>query len=126
MPTHIHIIVFDSDFNVPRLQKTLQEIRRFTGRQLADYCENKMPQVFQQAMYNTNRGDRLRQFWQQSRHPVAIWSRDFWKTKVAYLHDNPRRKGLVRNGTEWRFSSAAYWLLDPHGESDVVLTGVEW
>lgn len=43
---------------------------------------------------------------------------------LYYLHDNPRRKGLVREGTAWRFSSAGYWLSD--GETDVELTGVAW
>lgn len=126
MPTHSHLIVFDSEFNVPRLQQTLQEMRKFTGRRLADYCEDNMPAVFGQALHGTRRTDRKRQFWQQSRHPVAIWSREFWQTKVDYLHDNPRRKGLIREVSDWRFSSAGYWLLDPAGESDVLLTAVEW
>ena len=75
---------------------------------------------------NTQRVDRARQFWQQSRHPEAILSRPFWQTKVDYLHDNPRRKGLVCDATHWRFSSAAHWILDPSGESDVMLTLLEW
>lgn len=41
---------------------------------------------------------------------------------MDYIHDNPVRKGLVWEATAWRFSSAAYWLLDPPGESDVILT----
>ena len=126
MPTHSHVIVFDNEFNVPRLQQTLQDMRKYTGRRLADYCGKEMPPVMGQVLVDTRRTDRKRQFWQQSRHPVAIRSEGFWRTKVNYLHDNPRRKGLVRDGTEWRFSSAAYWLLDPAGDSDVLLTGVEW
>ena len=126
MPTHLHLIVTDADFDVKRLRQTLLDMRKFTGRRLADYCEEKMPAAFAQVLHSTQRTDRARQFWQQSRHPEAIWSPSFWKTKLDYLHDNPRRKGLVRDATHWRFSSAAYWLLDPPGESDVVLTVVEW
>jgi hypothetical protein len=57
---------------------------------------------------------------------VAIWSEAFWQTKINYLHDNPRRKGLVREATDWRFSSAAYWLGGQMQEADVALSGVTW
>jgi REP element-mobilizing transposase RayT len=126
MPTHMHMIVFDAEFNHQRLHQTLVDMRKFTGRRLADHCEQKMPAAFGAVLQKTRRTDRKRQFWQPSRHPEAIWSLEFWRTKVDYLHDNPRRKGLVWDATHWRFSSAGFWLLDPPGESDVVLTAVEW
>ena len=108
MPTHLHITVSDADFDVQRLRQTLSDIRKYTGRQLADYCEQKKPAAFGQALYGTPRTDRARQFWQQNRHPEAILSQAFWQTKVGYLHDNPRRKGLVRDVTHWRFSSMEF------------------
>ncbi len=126
MPTHMHLIAFDADFDNERLKQTLADVRKYTGQRLADYCEQKMPATFGQALRNTPRTDRTRQFWQQGRYPEAIQTRPFWQTKFDYLHDNPRRKGLVREATHWRFSSAGYWLAEPPGESDVVLTAVEW
>ena len=56
----------------------------------------------------------------------AIWSEGFWRTKFDYLHGNPRRKGLVHEAVDWRFSSAAYWLSSQVADTDVVLTGVTW
>ncbi|MCB9422409.1 MAG: hypothetical protein H6667_21580 [Ardenticatenaceae bacterium] len=126
MPTHAHLILFDKDFDNDRLRRTLQDMRQFTGRQLTDFCQQRMPEAFKQVINNPQRTDRARQFWQQSRHPVAIWTESFWQSKLNYLHDNPRRKGLVLEAAAWRFSSAAYWLLDPPGETDVKLTGIEW
>jgi len=126
MPTHIHLIATDVNFDTEQLSQTITSLRKYTGQRLADYCDQKMPSVFGQTLRNTRRNDRARQFWQQSRHPEAIYSRSFWQSKVDYLHDNPRRKGLVRDATHWRFSSAGYWLCDPPGESDVILTVVDW
>ena len=126
MPTYTHLIIFDADFHNQRLQKTIAEMRQYTGRRLADYCEAKMPKVYGQLLNNPQRQDRKRQFWQASKHPVAIWSKRFWQTKVNYLHDNPCRKGLVREGTAWRFSSAGHWLLEPPEATDVVLSAVQW
>ena len=126
MPTHLHLILFDADFDVGRLRRTLRDMRQYTGRKLTDYCEWHMPEVFRDVIHQPRRADRARQFWQQSRHPVAIWSAAFWQTKVGYLHDNPRRKGLVREATGWRFSSAGYWMSGEAARSDVILTGIEW
>jgi len=126
MPTHIHLIIFDVDFDNKRLKNTIAAIRQYTGRQLSDYCEQKMPKVYGQLINSPQRNNRARQFWQVSKHPIAIWTEKFWRTKVNYLHDNPRRKGLVYEAAAWRFSSASYWLSEPPGESDVTLSGVQW
>ena len=126
MPTHLHLIITDIDYNIERLRRTVTDMRKYTGRRLADYCTQKTPALFEKVMQATPRTDRARQFWQQSRHPEAIFTHPFWQTKSNYLHDNPRRKGLVQEASAWRFSSAAYWLLEPPGDSDVELTAVEW
>ena len=126
MPTHTHLIVFDADFDNARLNKTITAMRQYTGRQLANYCHDKMPAIYGQVIGSPCRKDRANQFWQPSKHPVAIWSEDFWRTKFDYLHDNPRRKGLVHEAIDWRFSSAAYWLDGQVEETGVVLTGATW
>ena len=126
MPTHMHLIGFDAEYDNKRLSQTISAFRQFTGRRLAEYCHQKMPAVYGQLIGSPRRQDRANQFWQPSKHPIAIWSQDFWRTKIDYLHDNPRRKGLVHAAGNWRFSSAAYWLNDQIESSDVSLTAVTW
>ena len=46
MPTHLHAIVFSSDFRSEPLAAALTEFRKFTGRQLSDYCQQTMPACF--------------------------------------------------------------------------------
>ncbi|HXJ92582.1 MAG TPA: transposase, partial [Terriglobia bacterium] len=36
MPTHLHMIVFDAEWDSERLRRTLADLRKFTGRQLGD------------------------------------------------------------------------------------------
>jgi putative transposase len=126
MPTHMHLIAFDAEFNSGRLRDSISAMRSYTGHQLCSYVEKHCPPVFTQALRTTRRADRGRQFWQQGRHAEAIYSRRFWEQKFDYVHDNPRRKGLTWHATDWRFSSAAYWLLEPPGESEVLLSAVSW
>lgn len=38
MPTHVHLILWDADFDNERLGKTLTDMRKYTGHQLLAYC----------------------------------------------------------------------------------------
>ena len=70
--------------------------------------------------------DRERRFWQPSRHAEAIINEGFWRQKIDYLHDNPRRKGLVLSPQHWRYSSAAWHILGDRQPIDVPLTHIAW
>lgn len=124
MPTHVHAILFDANFNSGRLLRTLADLRKYTGRQLTRYCATHMPACFITTLQASAGQDRKHRFWQSGIHPEAIYSEPFWRQKIDYLHDNPCRKGLVRNPQDWRFSSAAYWLTGQ--ECNIRLTQVEW
>jgi len=126
MPTHMHGIFFDADFDARHLEKTLTDFRKFTGRRLADYCQGHMPACFADALRQAAGDDRERRFWQPTRHPEQLETEAFWRVKFDYLHENPCRKGLVRRAEHWRFSSASYWLAEGTLESEVILSAIEW
>jgi putative transposase len=126
MPTHLHAISFHESFQAKALEIALTDFRKFTGRQLADYCMVHLPACFTSVFKQQAGEDRERRFWQPTRHPVQIETEQFWKAKFDYLHANPCRKGLVARPEHWRFSSASYWLQDGSVQNDVVLTGLEW
>lgn len=126
MPTHFHAILFHESFRAVPLETTVTDFRKFTGRKLADYCDQHLPACFRKVIRDAASDDRNRQIWQPSRHPEQIESERFWRQKIDYLHENPCRKGLVRRAVDWRFSSASYWLLDKPPVNDVVLTALDW
>lgn len=126
MPTHVHAILFDRDCDCQRLQATLADLRKFTGRSLSDLCGKNMPACFAETLRTHATADRDRRFWQPSRHPEAIESEAFWTQKLDYLHDNPCRKGLVTRADHWRFSSAPFYLSEGQQPVDVPLTAIDW
>jgi REP element-mobilizing transposase RayT len=126
MPTHVHMIAFDANFDNERLVATLADFRKYTGRRLSDYCASHLAPCFDEVLRKAAGEDRERRLWQPSRHPEAICSEEFWQQKADYLHDNPRRKGLVRSPQDWRYSSAAWYYCDGNAESDVPLTAIAW
>jgi putative transposase len=124
MPTHLHAIVFDVKFDSERLKHTLDDIRKFTGRQLLDHASKHLPKSFTEEFHQHAGKDRERRFWQPTQHPIGIFSEGFWKQKMDYLHHNPCRKGLVLRPEDWRFSSALYW--STREPCDVQLAEVGW
>ena len=95
MPTHLHRIAFNEAFDARQLQQAVADFRKFTGRQLADYCAEHLPTSFTEVLRAEAGEDRERRFWQASRHPEAIFSREFWQQKMDYVHNNPVKAGLV-------------------------------
>lgn len=126
MPTHMHGIVFDKDFDPQRLRQSLADFRKFTGRSLSDFCIRHMPPCFNETLHAASTADRNRRFWQPSRHPEAIEGEKFWRQKLVYLHSNPCRKGLVSLAQNWRFSSAAYYVSDGRVKGDVTVSALDW
>jgi REP element-mobilizing transposase RayT len=126
MPTHMHAINFDRQWDNERLQNTLTDFRKFTGRALCDFFESHPPKCFAETFRAASTKDRERRFWQPSRHPEAIESEKFWRQKLDYIHENPCRKGLVRRAADWRYSSAAYYVLDGSAACDVSISSINW
>jgi putative transposase len=124
MPTHLHAILFDVDFDSERLKHTLDDMRKFTGRQLLDHADAHLPKNFAEVFRQHAGKDRQRRFWQSTQHPVGIYSEGFWKQKMDYLHHNPCRKGLVHRPEDWRFSSALFW--STREPNEVRLSDVGW
>jgi putative transposase len=126
MPTHLHAIVFLQQFDPEALNATLIDFRKFTGRHLIEYCAQHMPSSFDEVFASSAGADRERRFWRPGFHPERIETETFYLQKLDYLHDNPRRKGLVTRAEYWRFSSASYWLSEGKPVNDLVLSQLEW
>jgi putative transposase len=124
MPTHLHAVLFDVGFDPDRLKHTLDDMRKFTGRQLLDHAIQHLPKVYAKVFQENAGKDRQHRFWQPTQHPLGIFSEPFWQQKVEYLHYNPCRKGLVTCPEAWRFSSAGYWLTGKAG--GVQLADIGW
>jgi len=77
MPTHLHAICFDHEYDPVRLSNALTAFRKFTGRSLLDYAQKHLPASFTQAFRDAAESDRSRRFWQPGKHPVSITSDKF-------------------------------------------------
>jgi len=102
MPTHLHAIVFDVEFNSERLKHTLDDMRQFTGRQLLDYASKHLPKSFTEEFRKRAGKDRERRFWQPTQPPIGIFSEGFWKAEKT--GDNRLKASINANSSQANIS----------------------
>ncbi len=102
MPDHVHAAIwFPREFQISLFinkwkELSSREIHRLFLRQFPKYLEKVG-------------GERT--IWQPKYYDFNIYSDRKLREKVDYMHNNPVRAGLVREATEWPWSSARFWLL---------------
>jgi len=117
MLEHAHLLLTPlEDRSVSEVMKLL---KRYTSRQIMDWCRREHRQWLAAfAARGLVDGDRY-SVWQRSFRSVPVVGDQALLDKIAYIHDNPVRRGLVQAATGWRHSSArAYERPDSPDELD--------
>ncbi|MFH2056255.1 MAG: transposase [bacterium] len=103
MPSHIHLLLFIDGDKLPRFMRDFKK-----------YVSQKS---------SPDLGITEKNIWMPRYDRVAIRSDRVFRTKLDYIHSNPRRAGLVDIEEAWRWSSAADYVTDSRGE---VLVWKDW
>ncbi|MBE2220194.1 MAG: transposase [Anaerolineae bacterium] len=104
LENHLHLIA-----SSPDLSKEMGNFKSYTARQIIDRYKARDAQfILEQLVVNKKayKGDRDYQFWQEGSHPQRIQSLEMMQQKVAYIHNNPVKRGWVDEPEYWRYSSA--------------------
>jgi len=104
MENHLHLIASAVD-----LSKEMGNFKSFTARQIIDrYRTQGANAILQQLAWHKKpyKTDRQYQLWQEGSHPQRIQGIKMMQQKVAYIHNNPVKRGWVDDPTHWRYSSA--------------------
>jgi len=97
MLNHLHRIVTSPD-----VSGFLRDFKRFTSKNIRENIETHEPQVLKLFVD----GEGQYRFWMDTNAPKKIENRDFYLQKLNYIHENPVRKGYVRQPEYWLWSSA--------------------
>ncbi|MEP0767317.1 MAG: transposase [Fimbriimonadia bacterium] len=101
MPEHLHLLA-----RLPPGRTAASVMRSMKSRSAAillPMCRQEMDSL-QPSVHGR------RAFWQEGFRSVPVYSEDDAIVKVAYIHNNPVKRGLVRSAEEYRWSSA--WLFE--------------
>ena len=113
MSTHLHGVLWPEEG--VDLSDVLRDFKRFTSRAISREAARRGDQHFLVGFAAARRRSRAQevsqfQVWQEGSHPEAIYTVDFARQKIDYIHANPVRAGLVSGAEEWLYSSARAYL----------------
>jgi REP element-mobilizing transposase RayT len=104
LENHLHVVAQGDN-----LPATWARFKSYTARRLIDYLRQHRLEQFLKYMRSglkARREDRVYQFWQEGSHPQVIEGREMLVQKLAYIHQNPVKRGYVDEPEHWRWSSA--------------------
>ena len=107
MPEHIHLLVHprEAEYSISDI---LHGIKQSVARRELIHLRKHNPDGLSRLA--TGQRDTLYRFWQDGGgYDRNVTSPTTLQEMVAYIHNNPVRRGLVTQSTDWSWSSARDW-----------------
>ena len=128
MPNHIHLIA-----NSPEgyLSDTIRDFKKFTAnnilKSIIDGNESRKDWMLNRFQFNAQKHSRNEnyQMWTHENHAVVIYSPEFAREKLEYLHNNPVRAGFVRKPEDYIYSSASNYA-EMESIMEVLIIDLKW
>jgi len=110
MTNHLHLIV---DSTKTPLSDILRDFKKYTATSVVKAIEANPRESRRNWLLWLFKKDDGIWFWKDGYHGEEIFSRDFFESKLTYIHMNPVRAGIVIKEEEYVWSSCAdiYGLL---------------
>jgi putative transposase len=113
MPEHIHLLVFPT-LPVPDLGRFLARLKQPFSKEIKQILvENNSP-LLKNLTVRERPGKHCFRYWQEGPgFDRNIFSPEALQASIDYIHNNPVKRGLCRRVTDWKWSSARYYVLEP-------------
>jgi len=109
MSNHVHLIAQSSE---GRLSDTIRDIKKFTSKKIIESLfninESRKSWIINRFKFNASHHSRntTYQVWTHENHAIYLYSNEFIRNKIEYIHNNPVRAGIVVNPEDYIYSSA--------------------
>lgn len=113
LDNHFHLVLSCED-----LTNMMRSLKRFTATRIIKQIKEDRKSDILEKLKKEKKGYKINstyQVWQEGFHPKQIISEVMFFQKIEYIHQNPVRKGLVEEVTDWKYSSARYYYLEEEG-----------
>ena len=110
MPEHVHLLLFPRrpDYEMRRV---LAALKRPVAVHAREWLAENNHREKLDAMTEARGPRRVFTFWQPGGgYDQNLWSADALRHAIEYIHNNPVRRGLVNHPSEWKWSSAGFWM----------------
>lgn len=114
MTNHMHVIWQSRS---GKLSGTVRDFKSFCTKELIAAIESNpesrrawLLRAFRFHAGGTNQNKDYK-IWTSNNHPEQIFSENFLRIKLNYIHDNPVRAGWVEKAEDYLYSSASNYIL---------------
>ena len=109
MPEHVHLLVYPQA--KPNLAKYLSSIKRPVALLAKTDLTASRSRLLDKLVIRDRPGSRVFRYWQEG----AGFDRNLFTARaitnsIDYIHQNPVKRGLVKEAKQWRWSTARYYL----------------
>jgi putative transposase len=110
MPEHVHLVLQPMP-GVP-MRRVLWLLKRPVTANALAWVRRHRPEFLTRMADVQNSGKATHRFWLRGGgYDRNLRSPSDVHEKIAYVHDNPVRRGLVERAEDWSWSSAGDWIL---------------
>lgn len=113
MSNHLHMIIAATGKD--KIPDLIRDFKRFTCRQIIRSINEdpyspykKWVDIFHRAALLHPKSDQYK-MWLDGYHPVMLYSENFSRQKLNYIHRNPVKAGMVKCPWDYEYSSARYY-----------------
>jgi len=105
MPKHVHLLFSEPPNSTPSmvLKVLKQRVARDLRKRKREAGSGQLGLAFMSSEA------ALQRFWQPRFHDFNVYSRYKLREKLEYMHQNPVKRGLVKNPGEWMWSSFSFY-----------------
>ena len=109
MSNHIHLIAHSS---LGCLSANIRDIKKFTSKRIieaiSEIRESRKDWMINRFKFNASqrKGNKEYQVWTHENHAVWLYSNEFFREKIVYIHNNPVKAGIVEKPEDYIYSSA--------------------
>ena len=125
MSNHVHLIIRRKE--VHSLSDILRDLKKYTSKRIIEAIKTQTESRREWMLHRfswagkQNSNNTSYQFWQQDNQPEELFSKEFTKQKLDYIHQNPVKAGLVDEAQYYNYSSAKDYYNNEKGRLSLVL-----
>ena len=116
MPNHIHLIV-----SMPQgesISDFMRDVKKFTSKTIKENLKDDGYNSTVKKLIELSDMGKFK-FWMDRFDDVIVLNEKIMETKLNYIHYNPVKAGLVKEITDWKYSSSRNYYLDDNSVIEI-------
>lgn len=112
MPEHVHLLVHPTNYDA-KVSRLLGRTKQPTSKAIKELLEESSAPLLHRLTVRERPGKHCFRFWQEGAgFDRNLFHADAIESSIDYIHTNPVKRGLCDHATDWKWSSARFYLQD--------------